>query len=106
MAVVAARAQFQALFDTFFATKQTADIASLVDAAGATQTFAVPGVVLGDMVIGISAGVSLAGMTVTGYVSAADVVTIRVQNESTATVDLASTSWNILVGRPSASYFR
>jgi hypothetical protein len=51
------------------------------------------------MVLGISFAVSEAGMSVTGYVSAADVVTIRVQNESGSTVDLASTKIRVVVGR-------
>jgi hypothetical protein len=51
------------------------------------------------MVLGVSFAVSEAGLTVTGYVSAADVVSIRVQNESGSTVDLASCKIRIVVGR-------
>jgi hypothetical protein len=48
----------------------------------------------------MSFGVDLAGMTVTAYVSAADTVTIRFQNESGGAVDLAATTVKILIGRP------
>jgi len=46
---------------------------------------------LGDFVL-VSLGVDLAGITVTGYVSAANVVSVRIQNESGGTLDLASTT--------------
>ena len=59
----------------------------------------VPGVALGDMVIGASLGVDLVGLTVTGYVSAANTVKFRIQNESTATVNLASATMKIVVVR-------
>ena len=83
--------QFRGMFSDTWVVTATLDAGSLVDAAGESDTVAVPGVALGDMVLGISFAVSEAGMSVTGYVSAADVVTIRVQNESGSTVDLAST---------------
>jgi hypothetical protein len=54
---------------------------------------------LGDIVLGVSFGVDLAGVNVTAYVSAANVVTLRLQNESTATVDLASTTVDVVVAR-------
>lgn len=92
--------QFQGIFSEMWFVKATLDAASLLDGAGETDTVAVPGVALGDVVLGASFGVDLAGVTVTGYVSAADVVTLRLQNESTATVDLASTTIKVLVGRP------
>ena len=91
---------FQGLFSEMFTVSATLDAASLLDGAGESDTVAVPGVALGDVVCGVSFGVDLVGITVTAYVSAANVVTIRIQNESTATVDLASTTIKILVGRP------
>jgi hypothetical protein len=51
------------------------------------------------MVIGASLGVDLVGITVTGYVSAADTVKFRIQNESGSTVDLASSTLRIVVVR-------
>jgi len=91
--------QFRGVFSDTWVVTATLDAGSLADAAGESDTVAVPGVALGDMVLGISFAVSEAGMSVTGYVSAADVVTIRVQNESGSTVDLASTKIRVVVGR-------
>jgi len=54
---------------------------------------------LGDMVIGASLGVDLVGLTVTGYVSAANTVKFRIQNESGSTADLASATMKIVVVR-------
>ena len=102
-----ARAQFGGLFSDVFASLSTGvDIASLIDAAGATQTIAVPGVRLGDMVIGMGWSIDLAGITVTAYVSASDVVSMRVQNESGGTVDLAPATVTLLIGRPDPNHFR
>lgn len=69
----------------------TINVASLVDGTGETDTLTVTGAVLGDLAL-ISHGVDVQGMTVTGYVSAADTVAVRFQNESGGTLDLASTT--------------
>ena len=91
--------QFRGMFSDTWVVTATLDAGSLVDGAGETDTVAVPGVALGDMVLGCSFAVDEAGLTVTGYVSAAGVVSLRVQNESGCTVDLASTKIRIVVGR-------
>jgi len=67
----------------------TYDPASLVDAAGATTTVTVTGASLGDYAIP-SFSVDLAGITLTAYVSAANTCSVRFQNESGGTLDLAS----------------
>ena len=74
----------------------TADVASLLDGAGASHTITVTGAELGDFVLG-SCSVSVSGLTVTAQVTAADTVTFRVQNESGGTVDLASATWRAVV---------
>lgn len=81
----------------------TVDPVSLADGVGATvnvtaATGSMVGAALGDSVE-FGAGVDLAGITVTAYVSAADTVTIRLQNESTGTLDLASSTWKFAVKR-------
>lgn len=68
----------------------TYDPPSLVDGAGATTTVTVTGAALGDFVETVSFSLDLQGITVTAYVSAANTVSVRFQNESGATVDLAS----------------
>lgn len=92
--------QFRGAFSEMFFVSATLDAGSLADGAGESDTVAVPGVVLGDIVIGCSINVDLAGITWTAYVSAADVVTIRVQNESGGPLDLASKTIKVVVGRP------
>ena len=67
--------------------------------AGDTDTVAVPGVALGDMVLSASLAVDVAGLIVTGYVSAANTVSIRFQNETGGTVDLASATLRLVVAR-------
>lgn len=94
------REQFQGIFDRVFEVRATINVDDLADAAGDNDTIAVPGVALGDMVLGISLGVDVAGLTVTGWVSAANVVTVRFQNESGGSVNLAETTIKVLVGRP------
>ena len=53
--------QFRGLFSDTWAVTCTMNAGSLVDAAGETDDITVPGVALGDMVIGASLGVDLVG---------------------------------------------
>ena len=45
----------------------------------------------------VAAGVSLAGLTATAYVSATDTVTVVLSNLTGSPVDLASTTWRVRV---------
>lgn len=74
----------------------TYDAASLVDGAGATTTVSVKGAAVGQFVA-VAHGVDLAGITVTAWVSAADTVSVRFQNESGGTLDLASGTLEVRV---------
>lgn len=95
------RQQFHGMFTRMWVVTATLDAGSIADGAGETETVAVPGVALGDIVLGVSFGLDLVDMTVTAYVQAADAVEIRVQNESGAgPVDLASTTIKLLIARP------
>jgi hypothetical protein len=91
--------QFRGIYSDTWVVTATINADSLVDGAGDTDTVAVPGVALGDQVISASLAVDVAGLVVTGYVSAADVVSIRFQNETGGTVDLASSTLRLVVGR-------
>ena len=91
--------QFRGIFNETWVVKATLNAGSLADGAGETDDVTVPGVALGDMVIGASLAVDVAGLIVTAYVSAANVVSIRFQNESGGTVDLASSTLRLVVGR-------
>jgi hypothetical protein len=91
--------QFRGLYSNTFLVRATLDADSLVDGAGDTDTVAVPGVALGDMVLSASLAVDVAGLIVTAYVSAANTVSIRFQNETGGTVDLASATLRLVVVR-------
>lgn len=74
----------------------TYNAGNLADGAGETTTVTVTGAALGDFAIA-SLGVSVAGITVTAWVSAADTVSVRLQNESGGALDLASTTLRVRV---------
>lgn len=80
-----------------FSGSATYDAANLVDGAGATTTVTVTGAVLGDFVTGVSFDKDLQGITVTAYVSAADTVAVRFQNETGGAIDLASGTLRVRV---------
>lgn len=91
-------------FSKMWRVNGTLDQVSLIDAAGATDTFTIStgagsDIALGDAIVGWSCSIDLSGMTVTPYVSAAGVISVRTQNESTGTLDLASATFKFLVGR-------
>lgn len=71
--------------------------ASLADGAGETSAgITVTGAAFGDFVV-VAAPYDLQGVLATAYVSAADTVKIRLQNESGGVVDLAEGSWKVRV---------
>ena len=70
----------------------TYDAPSIAAGASASTTVTVGGAALGDYVERISLGLSSGGLTVTGYVSAANTVTVVLANLTGAAVDLASTT--------------
>lgn len=90
---------FRGLFSDTWTVTCTLNSASVSDQAAATDTVTVPGVVLGDMVIGMSAGVSEAGLVRRAYVSAADTVTIATTNTTGGAVDLASSTVKLVIAR-------
>jgi hypothetical protein len=91
--------QFRGLFSDTWLVRATINADSLSDGAGDTDTVTVPGVALGDIVLGVSLSVDEASLTVTAYVSAANTVSIRFQNESGGSVDLASATLRMVVAR-------
>ena len=94
--------QLQGAFSEMWFTTLTVDPASIAAGAEDTATFTIPGVALGDMVVGVSAGVNL---TVDGdvqvFVSAANTITVRISNlNASSALDLASSTWKVMIGRP------
>jgi hypothetical protein len=91
--------QFRGLYNSTFLVRATLDADDLSDGAGDTDTVTVPGVALGDMVLSASLAVDVAGLIVTAYVSAANTVSIRFQNETGGSVNLASSTLRLVVVR-------
>jgi hypothetical protein len=90
--------QFRGVFNDTFAVTCTLNTASIADQATGTDTVAVPGVILGDMVL-MSTGVDEAGLVRRAYVSAAGTVTIASTNTTGSAVDLASTTVRLVIVR-------
>lgn len=101
------RRQFQSVFETVICATATVNPGSLADGVGEDQAVTITGAALGDFVL-VAPGVSLASasgqVSVTAYVSAANTVTVRLQNESTATIDIASSTWKFCILRPSGLF--
>ncbi len=91
--------QFRGLFSDTWEVICTLDAGSVSAGATDTDTVTVPGVALGDMVIGFSHGVSEAGLVKRAYVSAANTVTIVTYNPTAGSVNLASTTLTLVIGR-------
>ncbi len=91
--------QFRGIYSDTWSVTATLNTDSLNAGATTTDTVTIPGVALGDVVIGLSTGVSLAGLLRTSYVSAANTVTIVTQNPTAGTIDLASTTVRVVVAR-------
>ena len=72
----------------------TYDPPSLADGVGTTTTVTCTGATVG-MFASASFGVDLQGITVTAWVSAADTVSVRFQNESGGVLDLASSTLTV-----------
>lgn len=82
----------------FFHYDGTLDVADTADGAGTSNSITVPGVKLGDMVLGRSLGVSTAGLIVTADVTADNTVILRVQNEvGGGNINLASTTLRLFI---------
>lgn len=67
----------------------TYDPPNLADGAGATTTVTVTGAALGDMATA-SFSLATSGITITAWVSAANTVSVRFQNESGGPLDINS----------------
>jgi hypothetical protein len=77
----------------------TYDPPNLADGAGATTTVTVTGAALGDYARA-SFLLNVQGITVTAWVSAADTVSVRFQNESGGALDIASGTLRVKVEKP------
>lgn len=94
--------QFRGVFSEVWEANLTVNPASIAAGAEDSATFTIPGVALGDMVLGYSAGVDLTvDAAVMVYVSAANTIAIRISNLNASTaLDLGSSTWKVVVARP------
>jgi len=95
--------QFPGVFNEFWLVKETVDFANAATGSGtfASVDVTVPGVALGDAVGFISTGVDTVDAVIAGAVTAANVATLTLLNNTAGAVDLASTTVKFVVGRPS-----
>lgn len=94
--------QFSGTMAEMWAVNLTVNPASIAAGAEDTATFTIPNIALNDMVIGWGAGVDITGdAAIAVYVSAANTLTIRISNlHASNALDLASSTWKVLIGRP------
>lgn len=102
----ATRRQFQSVFSEVLTYTAALDLG---DAATGSGTFAsadvtVPGAALGDFVV-VSLAVDTVDTAVVGAVTAANVVTVTVLNNTAGAVNLASATVRIAVLKPASGVF-
>ncbi len=78
------------------------DAASVADAETKGADVTVAGVALGDIVLGVSLAVDVVDLTLDAQVTAANTVTVTLNNNTNGTVDLASATLRLLVLNVSA----
>lgn len=77
------------IYGSFAINRLWGSAPSINNGLTATSTFTVTGAALGDKVVAASYGVDLQGCTIDGYVSAVDVVTMVITNNTGSTQNLA-----------------
>lgn len=100
------RAGGNAINDHFlkvFSALGTWDAGSAAAGSNVSDTLTVPGVILGDIVLGVSSSVAVpAGAVLSADVTAADTVTVKLTNNTAGAVDLASATYRVVIGRMAA----
>lgn len=101
--VIQGTQQFRGAFKEMWLVTETVNFGNAATGSGtfASVDVTVPNVALGDIVIGVSMGVDTVDGVVQGAVTAANVVTLTLLNNSAGAIDLASTTCKFVVGRPS-----
>lgn len=103
MAVVEqGRKQLGGVFNELWTVTETVNFANAATGSGtfASVDITVPGVALGDILVGVSMGVDTVDAVIGGAVTAANIVTLTLLNNSAGAIDLASTTCKFIVGRP------
>ncbi|MDE2097311.1 MAG: hypothetical protein KGL39_08720 [Patescibacteria group bacterium] len=98
------RNQYQGLFTQDITAKVSVTIPSVLTNAGTSATATITGAAIGDEVHVIPQ-VSVAGLLLSAYVSAANTVTIVARNDSGSTVNLGAQTFYIRVSRPNSGLY-
>lgn len=100
--VIQGTQQFQGAFKEMWLVTETVNFGNAATGSGtfASVEVTVPNVAIGDIVIGISMGVDTVDGAVAGAVTAANVVTLTLLNNSAGAIDLAPATCKFVVGRP------
>lgn len=100
--VIQGTQQFQGAFKEMWLVTETVNFGNAATGSGtfASVEVTVPNVAIGDIVMGISMGVDTVDGAIAGAVTAANVVTLTLLNNSAGAIDLASTTCKFVVGRP------
>ena len=101
--VIQGTQQFRGAFKEMWLVTETVNFGNAATGSGtfASVDVTVPNVALGDMLVAVSVGVDTIDGVIYGAVTAANVVTLTLLNNSGGAIDLASTTCKFVVGRPS-----
>jgi hypothetical protein len=101
MAVVNQRMQFPKLVKDVWVYTAALDLGNAATGSGtfASSDVTVPGVALGDVVMGVSLEVDTVDTAVVAAVTAANTVTVTVLNNTAGAVNLASATVRIVIAR-------
>ena len=97
-----AREQFQALFKEVYTSASSVNPGSAIAGAEVSGTITVTGAAVGDFVM-VSPGVDLQTLILSASVISANTVEWVLMNETAGTVDLAASTWNVVVLHPDFS---
>ena len=100
--VIQSKQQFAGVFGELWLVTETVNFGNATTGSGtfASVDVTVPNVAIGDVVLGVAMGVDTVDGVVAGAVTAANVVTLTLLNNSAGAIDLASTTCKFIVGRP------
>lgn len=101
--VIQGTQQFRGAFKEMWLVTETVNFGNAATGSGtfASVDVTVPNVALGDMLVAVSVGVDTIDGVIYGAVTAANVVTLTLLNNSAGAIDLAPTTCKFIVGRPS-----
>lgn len=93
------RQQLPGVFSEIIVASGVEDFGSIASGASESDTMTVPGVAIGDIVMGIGSSISAGGLVVTADITAANTITLRANNLSGGSINLASATFTVVVGK-------